>query len=514
MRRAWHSSRCPAWVADPATLAPWFLAVVGTPYTLALMLTYWPGSISSGITSGVWTCLASDFAHGECYRPLWDARGYGGTRYMPLFFVLQGLGIRGGLDPVISGMLLVQLSVAALAAGLYALLRALHVPLRMAVPLAVLVVCNSLYQQICTSIKADHLATALVVWSLVALLACVRGGGTRLLVVAATLQCAAFFTKASALYALPLGAWYLWVNGRSRAACGLLLAVVGGNVAGAALVEAASGGHFSENIRFTLSGGTDMAFALGALARLGTELTFFHPDVGILAALAIPWAAWRGRRGLPETWVALGWAWAALVAAILILASRGTVYNHLVDLHAACILVFGLALAGGGRWARAAGATLVLLAVGLLATLLPGIPSEFETLARRGRTTRACVQALGERYLARRQPYLCVNAIVPILNGERACLLDTFNLDLLVRTNHPAGRDLVDRIERGAFGAVVLDEEETFPRDVDDERDPLIAEREEEFWTRHGDQLPGPLRRCYRIVAVKKPYLVLYPRPR
>ena len=155
MRRALQSFRSFAWAADPATLTAWSLAIVGTMYALALMLSYWPGCISSGITSGVWTCLASDFAHGEWYRPLWDARGYGGTRYMPLFFVLQGLGIRWGLDPVISGMLLVQLSVVTLAAGLYALLRALQVPLRLAVPLAALVVCNSLYQQIGTSIKAD-----------------------------------------------------------------------------------------------------------------------------------------------------------------------------------------------------------------------------------------------------------------------------------------------------------------------------------------------------------------------
>src|SRR3989449_7858143 len=68
--------------------------------SIALMAWYWPGSLPQDSSSGVWTALAQDFARGVFYRPTADAFGFGGTRYMPMFFVLHGSLIRLSLDPV------------------------------------------------------------------------------------------------------------------------------------------------------------------------------------------------------------------------------------------------------------------------------------------------------------------------------------------------------------------------------------------------------------------------------
>ncbi|HKF67370.1 MAG TPA: hypothetical protein VKB36_12585, partial [Vicinamibacterales bacterium] len=87
------------------------LAAVGFVGAIRLMWWYWPGSFFNSAASGTWTALAWDFAHGELYRPVLSPAGFGGTRYMPLLFVLHGLLIRLHLDPVHAGVLLMQVSV-------------------------------------------------------------------------------------------------------------------------------------------------------------------------------------------------------------------------------------------------------------------------------------------------------------------------------------------------------------------------------------------------------------------
>src|SRR5205814_840081 len=89
----------------------------------ALMVWYWPGSFFDSTTSNVWMALASDFAHGQFYRPVVSPSGYGGTRYMPLLFVAYGSLLEAGVDPIVAGAVLMQASVLALAFAIYAVLR-------------------------------------------------------------------------------------------------------------------------------------------------------------------------------------------------------------------------------------------------------------------------------------------------------------------------------------------------------------------------------------------------------
>jgi hypothetical protein len=130
----------PSALGDPWLLtALWTLAIVAVGAAARLLVWYFPGRVFDGVTSHIWTALAWDLAHGHFYRPLLGPDGYGGTRYMPLLFGTQALLMRLGLDPIHAGVLLMQGSVLAAVAALYAALRAHQVPRRLAAPLALAV---------------------------------------------------------------------------------------------------------------------------------------------------------------------------------------------------------------------------------------------------------------------------------------------------------------------------------------------------------------------------------------
>src|SRR2546427_9974680 len=97
----------------------WIGCLVPFLGSIALMAWYWPGALPQDSSSGVWTALAQDFAKGVFYRPTVSAFGFGGTRYMPLFFVLPGALIRLAFDPVPAGIVLTVLTMLLCDVGLW-----------------------------------------------------------------------------------------------------------------------------------------------------------------------------------------------------------------------------------------------------------------------------------------------------------------------------------------------------------------------------------------------------------
>src|SRR5438128_6045126 len=196
----------------------WIGCVVALVSSTALMVWYWPGALPQDSSSGVWTALAQDFAKGVFYRPTYSAFGFGGTRYMPFFFVVHGALIRLALDPVTAGVVLTVLGIVLFDAALLLTLRELGVDWPVAVPLALLPHAAVSFQLLSLQVKGDFLAAALTLWGMWCGLRYARHRATPWLVACALALLGAFLTKFTALAGAVLVCGWLWSRRDRRAA--------------------------------------------------------------------------------------------------------------------------------------------------------------------------------------------------------------------------------------------------------------------------------------------------------
>jgi len=477
-------------LGDPGLLAAlWTLAIVAVAAAVRLLVWYWPGRVFDGVTSHIWTALAWDLAHGHFYRPLLGPDGYGGTRYMPLLFATQALLMRIGLDPIHAGVLLMQGSVLAAAAALYAALRANQVPRRLAAPLALAVFGTVIYQQYCTDLDPDYLASALAMSSVPLAVRSGRHNQPRWLFAAGLAVVLAALTKVTALaYIAPI-AWWLVASGRPRAAAWYVLGTIALFTTAAGIVEVASHGVFLGSFRATISGGMGSPDVWRAVPKFVREIAI-DPFVAVPFIVAC-WCAFvrDGRLGLPRLVLVT-----ASAITLVIFASPGTVGNHLVDLHMASLLVAGAGMADGQLPARPAAAVFAGMAAALAAMSLPvpGIPSVIATLREQSLPSRAAVRAIHEEFLTQGTRYLSTDPVIAVLNDERPLLLDAFNLNRFVREGTPAGRDLEQRLRRHDFAFVIV--------------------REDPLGSRNHNDLERLILSTYDVRAVRNPFVVLVPR--
>ncbi|MGB7220533.1 MAG: hypothetical protein WBD07_17170 [Vicinamibacterales bacterium] len=496
--------------SDRALVAAiWLAAAAGLVGGARLMWWYWPGRVFVGSTSDIWTALAWDFAHGEFYRPLLSADGYGGTRYMPLLFVGHGLLMRAGMDPIYSGILLMQTSVLAVAGALYFALRAGGAPARLAAPLSGTVWCTVIFQQYCTDIRADYLAAAFVMLAIG--LAARSAASTRAswwLAGAAAACVVAGLTKVTSIAVVaPIVAW-LWLAGargvawRFAAGTTLLWAATVG------LVNRASQGRLVENLVSTASGGTTAADAWGALPHFAREAVS-DPFIAAPFALAVWCSVGACRRRVSLAPLLL--ATTALVTAV-IFASPGTVANQLVELHVASALVIGAALTARAVSSRAVAPIYAVLAVAMVAISVPvpGLPSVIGTLRERGPHTRAAVEALHAEFTPPGTRYITNDPIISILANERTVLLDDFAMELSMRRGAPAGRDFEARMRRRDFDVVIFRGADEFPHDMND-GDAGFAEYKEQYWAGWSGhrEMAELVASGYDVHAVRKPFVIL-----
>jgi hypothetical protein len=488
----------------------WTYLAAGVAGAVALMVWYWPGSFFDSTTSSVWLALAHDFAHGRFYRPVVSDAGYGGTRYMPLLFAAYGGLLRTGVDSILAGIVLMQASVMALAGVLYRVLRLLGLPFELAAPLAGSVFCTAAFQSYCTDIRPDYLAAAASIGAVGLALAGSRGARARYVAAAGAACIAAGLTKAtSCLTFAPIAAWLLIVHGR-KAALSFTAGVIAALVAVFTIVNAASAGHFLDNVRATATGGmtaSDVRSVPGAfVSRIVADPFVLIP--ALLGFVSFGSDVRRRLTSLPHLHFA-----AAVAVTFAIFASPGTVSNHLVEVHAAAVLVVGAALCQGHLSPRLVVPAYALLSVmaAAIAIPLPGLPSVHRTLSRQGvhgGRPRSAIARIHQEFLQGGVRYLSLDPIVPLLNDERPLLLDPFAADVFLRTGHPAGTHLRARIAQHDFDVVILREDQLMPRDSSG--GPLFAPRR--FLAGRDSGLIRTLMAGYEIRAVRRPFLILRPR--
>jgi hypothetical protein len=137
------------------------VAMLATIQAIGIAAWFWPGSMPTTDTSGVWITLADDAAHGDLYRPLQSALGTGGTRYMPLCFSLHAAAIKLGFPLVGSGVALTLISAVLFVGALGFLLRQLGVAPAIAWPATVLMTGTVTFGMMSLTVRGDFLAAAL-----------------------------------------------------------------------------------------------------------------------------------------------------------------------------------------------------------------------------------------------------------------------------------------------------------------------------------------------------------------
>jgi len=314
-------------------------------FLLVVAAGIWTAKVAFGIangssldhSSGVWTNLALDLAHGTFYRPIFDEEmGFGGTRYLPLFFCLHAALIRLGGDPIISGHVLTVGSGLLLLGTCYLFLRRLGVaPLGACVVSAAILGSHNVQYTLAT-IRGDLLPVGLNLGGLLVFLspwrAKIREPLTALLFVLA------FAAKLTAVHGL--AALFLWLllNGRTREALRVLLWTAAGCLVLVLGLYLATSGRILTVFQTCSLGGAKLTM----IAKMPVLTARLIQDDAVCLLLlfgAVAVLCCKSRT-LITSLPCLFWLVSLLITTV-IFGSPGTFINHLVDLTAASALLLG-----------------------------------------------------------------------------------------------------------------------------------------------------------------------------
>ncbi len=443
--------------------------------------------------------LADDLSHGTFYRPLHDpVTGFGGTRYFPLAFALQGGLLRLGAGLLASGFAVSFGAGALLALAVFLLLRRLSLSRALAGGFAALALAGFAGQYALSAVRGDLLPVAL---SALGLAVMARGRARGTVAAAAAAFSLAFATKPTSLTAAVAAIAWLALCGR-RAAAAALGALVAAGATGVVLgTDALSGGRFLTLLRLGIGG----AFAgdlLRAPLRLLDQL-WFADRSGLVVLLAAVVAAGAGaprlvrrireRRPAPLLLAGL-WLASALLGCAVVLAFPGTGVNHLVEVEVASAVVLGAAAGGEGR---SAGVARVLAPAAALAGLAVALGTwRADASSSRLEEVRAVVRALPTG-----GPVLSEDPLVPLLAGERPLVVDSWMLHVSAERDPSALVLLAGLLRQRAFPAVVLLED--------------LARPDAQAWYERGNFGPvvaDEIRRGYGCVADFGRYHLYLPR--
>src|SRR5271165_2925113 len=411
---------------------------------------WWRNDAGISFASGVMITMATDLRQGVFYRPLYDSRGYGGTRYFPLFFCLHALLLKLGMPILAGAYLLSTAAIVLLMLGIFQLLRQLGVEPWLAGCSALMVLAAGSVQMSLSTPQADGLAAALNACGLAAI---ARPPHARSrIVLAALLFTLAWSAKLTTVFGLAAACIWLLAKGYKRVAwllagetcCGYLL------VAGAMIV--ASHGRIVGIFQACASGGTNWKFIASGFSRMESMAVYTDPALVLFAVLAFLLVAFLAGSGkLLQNLPALFFL-ATMAITILIFGSPGTAANHLLDVQVASVILLA-AWVGNSTSARQKQIGVCLLA---LLTIIAAVP-----LLRHLRTWstwyhphqfRQVIAVIGPT----EKPILSENPVIPALAGQYPYVLDPWMVQLLRKRIPGFEEPLLEGLRRQAFSAVVL----------------------------------------------------------
>ncbi len=407
--------------------------------------------------SSIYMSLAAELNHGCFYPELFDGARYGGTRYMPLEFVLHAGLARLTGEYLISGKILTYTLTLLLCTQLWFILRTVQCPRSAAgacVGLLFLTDCGYLA---CTTIRGDLLPVVCQLGALVL----IQQAPTRPRVLLAACCCTlAVLAKFSAVWGpLGIGAFLLFNHRRQ------LPLFVGVTLAsGAATIFACnwlSAGRMVTSFAALSAAGVSYqdvllapAMLLWKLGRCGTGVVILIPALVVELV-----AAFIQRRTTIFHFAGL----ACCLHAAIIFTDRGCDFNHLLDLVVLAVVLCGSLWGSLPALRNPAAAVRQVLSVAMVWVLFVGwvntlvFPAIGAIRAVRTGTVDSHFTVTPLTDLIRdNESVLSEDAWFELARGRLPTVLDTFAFARM-STSHPELTDpLVRRIEAGEFTYLVL----------------------------------------------------------
>src|SRR5271165_3107400 len=440
--------------STPASVSAGAKILLLTAVTIIVVLTavrasiWWRNDAGISSASGVMITMATDLKQGVFYRPLYDSRGYGGTRYFPLFFCLNALLLKLGMPVLAGAYLLSTAAIVLLMLGMFQLLRQLGVEPWLAGCSAVMVLAAGSVQMSLSTPQADGLAAALNVWGLAAIAR--PPYSRRQIFLASLLFTLAWSAKLTTVFGL--AAAFVWLIARGHKRVAWLLAAetcCGYLMVGAAMIVA-SHGRVVEIFKACASGGADWKFILSGPLRMVSMAVYTDPALVVFGALALAVFAFlafssRLLQNLPALFFI-----ATMAITVTIFGSPGTAGNHLLDVQVASVVLLVSVMSSAMRQKQLGVYVLALL---MLVAAIPLVlrfkswsawyhPHEFQRV----------IEVIGPTD----KTILAENPVIPALAGQYPYVLDPWMVQLLRKRIAGFEEPLLEGLRRQAFSAVVL----------------------------------------------------------
>jgi hypothetical protein len=413
-----------------------------------------------GHVTGTWFALARHVNEGVVYPPLFNGTAFGGTRYMPLQFVMHaGLADVTG-EYLTSGKLLAYASGIALFALVFLICRRISGSSVLALGLVAALLSTRTAFYGSTTVRGDTLPVAL---QLGALYAVTRSPAPswRPLALAGLLCALAFFSKSTAIWAaVALAAW-LVVKDRRRSAV-FAACFVASCAALFALFEWVSDGRLWQNVVGLATAGQPDGPATHVLKEIVRKFVEDGQTSATAVWLLVPFALFAVGAGIVRRRLTVYQISLIVAVAILlrVLADVGASDNHLIDSEAltAIVTAEAVALSGTRRtvlaWPLAALAILWGTLTSYYLYIRPPTAVAAKTLL--GRDTRYTGGPVLKRVISASDRILSEDPYVAVSNGQDPVVLDPFMLVRIARDHPDWQAEFIGQIRRHRFSKIVL----------------------------------------------------------
>jgi hypothetical protein len=286
--------------------------------------------------SGSWAALAIDVSKGILYRPLFDeVLGTGGTRWMPLYFVLHGALIKITGNVVYTGLALSLFSSSLLLFSIAMILRHYKITPVSSVIIFALLLCSNNLITAMTAVRGDILASALNICGIY--FAVTSEKKSLRIIISCLLFSLTIMTKITSGFGIAAVAMWLFFNDKKKNAAGYIAVFSAFTILFINAVQLVSSGRFKEIFSACAAGGATIVKVLKSPFNFINCLKSTDTGVIVIFTAALTIIIHKGSEIIRSQFSL--YMIITLAITLIIFGSDGIVGNHLIDVHIASVLV-------------------------------------------------------------------------------------------------------------------------------------------------------------------------------